>query len=84
MGMGDLSSMTKGSSLDWKECRSYPARNSRLDTDSFMPGRMILVSAYALMIAHPGPIFGWPETNKPDNVESKAEASDMMNGSEPI
>lgn len=41
--------------------------------------RMILLSAYALMGAHPGPVFGWPDAK---NAASKMEAGESK--SEPL
>ena len=37
---------------------------------------MILLSAYALMGAHPGPVFGWPDAKKTGDVASKMEAGE--------
>lgn len=37
--------------------------------------RMVLLSAYALMGAHPGPVFGWPGA-KTENAASKMEAGE--------
>ena len=37
---------------------------------------MVLLSAYALVGAHPGPVFGWPDTKKGENAASKMEAGE--------
>lgn len=36
--------------------------------------RMILISVYALIGAHPGPVFGWPDAKVTENAASKLEA----------
>lgn len=42
---------------------------------------MITLAAYALMIAHPGPIFAWPDADK-DDVESKGSVGDTVSSNE--
>ena len=47
-----------------------------------MKFRMIVIAAYALVGAHPGPVFGWPDARKSENAASKLEGGEPT--SEPL